>query len=489
MEFGRFEGELASLEADLLAVGVYAGASWSDGGPAAELNDALGGLLAEVAAEEDFTGKDGQKMRLHTHGRVGASRIILVGLGETGASDGRDLASRAIRTARSLKLKSLGVVAPTGATAAQLVQGTVLGHYTYDTFKTVDVAESTIERVDFVNASGSADSVAQARAVAEAVCFARDLVNDPPIALTPVVMAQKAREIADESGLECTIFEKADLEKKGMRLILAVSAGSSEEPRLIHLTYRPDGATADTPSIALVGKGLTFDAGGLCLKPTGSIEDMKMDMGGGAAVLGAMKAVAAVAPDVVVHGLVPSSQHKQGAAAYKPGDIIRSYNGKTVEVLNTDAEGRLILADALHYATELKPTEMVNLATLTGAICVALGNETVGVFGNDDDLIKEVIASSEAAGESMWHMPLDKRLRKQLKSDNADLKNVGKRWGGAITAALFLSEFVGDTTWVHLDIAGPAFADKTKDHINKGGTGVGVLSLLEYVSRAGARLG
>ncbi|MFT7625294.1 MAG: leucyl aminopeptidase [Myxococcota bacterium] len=486
MEFGRFEGDLTSLEADIVAVGVYADSDW-DSGPASEFNDALGKLLAAVAGEEGFEGKDGQSVCFHTHGRIGAGRVLLVGLGKTGSDDGRRLAARTIRKARGLKLKSVGIVAPEGVDTSSLVMGASLGDYTYQTWKTVNPKPSTVTRVDLARAGGDQD-VTLAQAMAAGVCFARDLVNEPPVTMTPTIMANKAQEIADETGLECTIFDKAGLEKMGARLILAVSAGSVEEPRLIHLTWRPPGATDKTPSVALVGKGLTFDAGGLCLKPTGSIEEMKMDMGGGAAVLGAMKAIAAVAPDIIVHGIVPSSENLLGAAAYKPGDVFKSYNGKTVEIMNTDAEGRLILADALHYAVALEPDEMIDLATLTGAICVALGNDTVGLFTNDDDMGAEVLASAEAAGESMWKMPLDHRMREQLDSPIADMKNVGKRWGGAITAALFLHEYIGDTTWTHLDIAGPAFSDKVKDHIDKGGTGVAVLTLLEYVKRAGARL-
>ena len=490
MEFGRFDGELASLDADLLAVGVHKGASWTEEGPAQQLNDALGGLLGTVADEEHFEGKDGQKLRLHTHGRIGASRVLLVGLGDPSPTDGRDLAARAVRTAHSLKLKSVGVIAPAGesSTTAALVIGATLGGYSYDRWKTQDPKPLTVERVDLVGATGTV-SAAQAKAAAEAVCFARDLVNDPPQALTPVRMAEHAQAIADEHGLECTILDKAAIEAKGMRLIMAVAAGSSEEPRFIHLTYRPEGATDETPSVALVGKGLTFDAGGLCLKPPGSIEDMKMDMGGGAAVLGAMKAVSVVAPAVVVHGIVPSSENMLGAAAYKPGDVFRSYNGKTVEILNTDAEGRLILADALSYAAELEPAETIDLATLTGAICVALGNDTVGLFGNDDGILSALKVAAASAGEPLWHMPLDHKLKEQLKSPVADLKNVGKRWGGAITAALFLHEFIGENTkWAHMDIAGPAFAEKTRDHVTRGGTGVGVLTLLEYLRGAGERL-
>lgn len=489
MDFGRYDGELTALDTDLVAVGVYKGASFEDDGPHRTLDQALGGLLATVASEEGFEGKDGQRCQLHTHGRIGARRILLVGLGEPERDDGRTLAARAVRQARGSGFSSLGIVAPAGeaGATASLVTGAVLGHYCFDGWRTRNVKESKLEQVLLVGGTGEADT-AIPRQVAEAICFARDLVNEPPQTLTPTMMASRAQEIADESGLECIILDKAALQAKGMRLILAVSAGSTEEPRLIHLTYRPEGATESTPQIALVGKGLTFDAGGLCLKPVGSIEEMKMDMGGGAAVLGAMKAVAAVAPGVVVHGIVPSSENMLGGAAMKPGDVFRSYLGKTVEVLNTDAEGRLILADALAYAVELEPAEIVDLATLTGAICVALGNETAGLFTNNDAMGDAILSASEKAGEPMWRMPLDQRLRKQLKSPIADMKNVGKRWGGAITAALFLEEFVGDCTWTHLDIAGAAFAEKTGDHRLKGGTGFGVATLLTYVAEAGERL-
>jgi leucyl aminopeptidase len=489
MEFVRYEGSLMALDVDVLALGVHQDSSWLEQSEVEAIDEALGGLLATVVGEEKFEAKDGQILRLHTHGRIAARRLVVFGLGKDAEYVGRTVASRAVREAHRLKLRHVGVVAPAGeaVTATQLVIGSLLAEYSFDEWKTGDNDAVAIEQVHLVGTTGHED-VPRAARFGEAVCLARDLVNHPPIRVTPTEMARCAEQMASEHGLECTILDKEALEKKGMRLILAVSAGSVEEPRLIHLTYRPTGATDSTPSVALVGKGLTFDAGGLNLKPTGHIEEMKMDMGGGAAVLGAMKAVSALAPNLIVHGIVPSSENLTGAAAYKPGDIIKSYLGKTVEVLNTDAEGRLILADALAYAVELEPSEIVDLATLTGAICVALGNDTVGLFSNRDELASEFLEAANLAGESLWHMPLDHKLRKQLKSDNADIKNIGKRWGGAITAALFLHEFIGETDWVHLDIAGPAFSEKARDHLPKGGTGVGVLTLLSYLERAASRL-
>jgi leucyl aminopeptidase len=490
MHFGYFEGNIRSLETDLLAVAAYSDTSITKDTVYADIDDALDGLLTIVAEEEGFEGKDGQLVQLHTHGKIGARRIVLIGLGKAGNNDARRLSARASRLARKMGMSRMSLVAPNGTSdnAHFLVEGAVLGHYSFDHWKTKDVKPSKLSNIDLINTRVDEAQIATTQRIAEGVSLARDLVNEPPVTKTPSVLAQCGRDIAKENNLDCTIFDKAALIAKGMKLILAVSAGSAEEPRLIHLTYRPDGANEDTPSVALVGKGLTFDAGGLCLKPAGSMEDMKLDMAGGAAVLGAMKAINAVKPNVIVHAIVPSSENLLGAEAYKPGDVIRGYAGKTVEVVNTDAEGRLILADALAYAAEQGVEEIIDLATLTGAICVALGNETAGIFSNDDALADEIVASAEVAGESVWKMPLDQRLKKQLKSDVADMKNCGERWGGAITGALFLEEFKGDGSWVHIDLAGPSFASKVRDHVGKGGTGFGVTTLLTYLKRAGDRL-
>jgi leucyl aminopeptidase len=397
------------------------------------------------------------------------------------------MAAAAVSEANRRHLSAIAVCLPEGAdteaATAFAAQGSVLGGYRYADYLTQNVEEITCTNLCIVGASSDAGPLIERTvAAAKAVNFARDLVNGPPVKVTPTYMGECAQEIADENGLECTIFDKAALEEAGMNLLLAVSAGSEEEPRLIHLTYRPEGASEDTPEIALVGKGLTFDSGGYNLKPSGSIEDMKMDMAGGAAVLGAMKAITAYAPNVIVHGIVPSSENLVSGAAYKVGDIFHSLNGKSVQVMNTDAEGRLILADALCYTERLGVDRIVDLATLTGACMVALGPHTAGLFSDHDDFAKAIESAAERAGESFWRLPLQKKLKAMLKSPIADLKNVGQRWGGAITAGLFLQEFVGDTTWAHLDIAGPAYAEKASEHVPKGGTGFAVLTLLELVS-------
>jgi leucyl aminopeptidase len=486
MEFTRFEGAVADWAVDVLAVGVTSSNDWSATPVVAELNKALSGVLSDAATAEGFEGKPGQSFVIHTHGRIAAKQVLL--LGSTGDDwSGRSVAGRAARFAREKRQTSLGITGVDGASLSELVTGAELGHYTFDKWKRKNVVASKLSRIE-LQLDIDAAELAEAQGIVAGITLARDLVNEPPATLTPTAMAAAAQAIADEHDYEITIFDKATLVEKKMNLILAVSAGSVEEPRLIHLTYRPEGATKDTPSIAFVGKGLTFDAGGLCLKPTGAIEDMKIDMGGGAAVLGAMKAIAAVKPDVVVHGIVPSSENLVGGAAFKPGDCIEGYGGITVEILNTDAEGRLILADALAYAKEFGPSEIVDLATLTGAIVVALGPHRAGVYGANDDMANALVSSAKTAGESVWRMPLDKQLRKQLKSDIADIKNVGKRWGGSITAALFLHEFAGDANWGHIDLAGPAFADKTEDHIIKGGTGFGVAMLTEFARTASKRI-
>jgi leucyl aminopeptidase len=474
----------------LLAVGVFAGDAAARGAAFDAADAALGGQLARIADEEAFEGKPGQTLLVHAAGASAIGRVLLVGLGaaaELKPVGLRDLTAAAVREANQRRLAATAVVLPQGHASAVdarfAVEGAELAGYAYDKYRTQDVKPPTCASVTLVaEAALDAALIARAQAACDGVKLARDLVNGPPVEVTPRRMAEVAAEIAAESGLAITVFDRAEIEARGMNLLAAVGRGSREEPRFIHLTYTPPGATDQTPSIALVGKGLTYDAGGYNLKPTGSLEDMKMDMSGGAAVLGAMKAVAAFAPSYVVHGIVPSSENLISEAAYKPGDIYHALNGKSVEIMNTDAEGRLILADALSYATALGVDRIVDLATLTGACVVALGPHTAAVFANQEGFGDRVEAAAEAAGESMWRLPLAKKLKSQLKSPTADMKNVGERWGGAITAALFLEEFVGDTTWCHLDIAGPAFADKSDGHIHKGGTGFGVLTLLELIS-------
>ena len=312
-----------------------------------------------------------------------------------------------------------------------------------------------------------------------AVIWARDLVNEPPITLTPSVFADEARQVAKDSKLQIEVLGPKEMKKLKMGMLLGVAQGSAEEPRLIHLTYRPAKVTKKTPQIALIGKGLTFDSGGLSLKPAKSMEDMKCDMSGAAAVLGAMRVFGALKPKVIVHGFIGATENMPGGRAIRPGDILKSMNGKTVEVLNTDAEGRLVLGDVIEYAKTLKVDEMIDLATLTGACMVALGRTTAGYFSNDESMAARFDLAAKRAGEDVWRLPLNDKMVELLRSPVADLRNIGDAYGGAITAALFLREFVGETPWTHVDIAGPAFVEGKGPAA--GGTGYGVMTLVEYV--------
>ena len=501
MNCTNWTGPIGDMKCDLLAVAVRGEEEWH--GVLNSLDSALGGLLATSASEEGFKGKSDTEVVIHTHGKIGATRIALLGVGDDVSAAGmRNYGAHTAKLAKKMKLKHIGLVAPTagsGTTALSTrfaVEGVVLGAYEFDRHKTLDRVEWALESFQYAfvaddavqsNTGEDLDAAAELGArVAEGICLARDLVNEGPNKMSPIELADAAELIAKEEGLECTIFGLKEIRERNMQLIQAVNAGSDIEPRLIHLVYKPEGNTEGLPVIGFVGKGLTFDAGGYNLKPTGAIDDMKLDMAGSAAVLGAMKAIQAVKPNVVVHAIVPSTENLVNGKAYKLGDVYTAQNGKTVEIRNTDAEGRLILADALCYANEQGVEEMFSLATLTGACVVALGPYTCGIFGSEKDMIDDVLSVGEDIGEDMWHLPMNPKLRKMLRSPVADMKNVGERWGGASTAALFLKEFVGETKWVHMDLAGPSFLDSPAEaHTPKGGTGYGVLTLLEYAKRKG----
>jgi leucyl aminopeptidase len=324
----------------------------------------------------------------------------------------------------------------------------------------------------------------EALAIGDAVNFTRDVVNRPPNEMTSTVLAAEARKLAREHGFRCTVWGKQEIAKQGMNLLMAVNAGSEEEPRFIHMAYLPKGKR-NVPRIVFVGKGLTFDAGGLSIKPAKSMETMKCDMAGGAATIAIIAAAARLKLPVEVHAVVPSTDNMLGGKAFKPGDVYRSLDGKTVEVLNTDAEGRLILADALTYARKLKPTVLIDHATLTGAVMVALGQWRAGLYATEDALRDRYLAAAKRSGEAFWPLPLDEDLKETIKSPIADIKNTGDGYGGSISAALFLREFVGDAKWIHLDIAGPAFLSAPHDVSPKGGSGFGVRTALEFLKSYG----
>jgi leucyl aminopeptidase len=453
-----------------------------------KLDRALGGAIAAQVKEEAFEAKRAKSLVVTGRGRVKAKHILIIGLGEGVPSEAtvRLYGVKAGRAAMSNT--SLAVVSPsTDPTLLRaLADGVVTGAYRYTRYLTGNrLPKKQLAKASLLlEKKPSAEqkhAVLEGGVAANAVNFARDLVNCPPNDLTATVLADQANERAKAVGISCKVWDKKGIEKLGMPLLMAVNRGSNEEPRFIHITYKPAHPAENTPRVVFVGKGLTFDSGGLCLKPSGSMLDMKCDMAGAAMTIATVTAAAELALPIEVHGIVGSTDNMTGGNAYRPGDVFASRDGKTVEIINTDAEGRLVLADALAYARELAPTYLIDHATLTGACTVALGGYRAGLFSNDDQLLEMYRQAGETTGEQFWPMPMDEDLRDELKSSIADLKHTGSRLGGAITAALFLREFVGDCRWAHLDIAGPAFSDKAQGTLPKGGTGFGVLTGLQFL--------
>ncbi len=478
---------LTAVPADLLAVGIRAGDPAKDA-TVRELDRALGGALSKLLADEDFKGKLGESVVMHTTGRIKAGRVLVYGLGKDkpGANEARALATRAAAVGRSLA--TVAVLAPsvTPEAVQSAAEGLTLGGYRFTRYLTGErkPKRQTSKGLVVVHGKPKGDlkrSLERGRAVADAMNLVRDLVNSPPNDLHPVALADAAKKAAGEAGVTCKIWDKKEIQKQNMHLLLAVNRGSGIEPRFVHLSYVPKGAKKGLRKVVFVGKGLTFDSGGLCIKPAKSMIDMKCDMAGAAVTIAVVVAAAKLKLPIEVHGLIASTENMPGPDAYRPGDVFPSLDGKSVEIINTDAEGRLVLADALAFARKLEPDYVIDHATLTGACMVALGPWTAGLFANDDGLAKRYLAASTAAGEQVWRMPLVEDLRETLKSDVADLKHTGEQYGGAITAALFLREFVGDSKWAHMDIAGPAFLERSHGIYPKGGTGFGVLTALHFL--------
>ncbi|HKJ03726.1 MAG TPA: leucyl aminopeptidase [Longimicrobiales bacterium] len=481
------------FDTPLLAVGVAEGTGAGEGF-LARLDQALGGAVARVMAAGDLKGKARDEVVLYGAG-TGPSRVVLLGMGKVEAVTSeqiRRLAGRAVRAAEKLGLDGValrldGHGRVSGADLGQAAtEGAVLAAWRFTELKhpSEDDAPVAVGRVDLFGQGEEVGAGVQAGAVvARAENLARTLQCRPGNVATPSHLASEAERVAAEHGLGVTVFDEARMLQEGMHAILAVSRGSDQEARLIVLEHA-GGAEGEAP-LVLVGKGLTFDAGGISIKPASGMEDMKFDMSGGAAVIAAMQAVAELGVKANVVGIVPSSENLLGGSAMKPGDIIQTLAGKTVEVTNTDAEGRLILADALAWGARMKPAAMVDCATLTGAVVVALGRHAAGVLGNDDALVEEFRAAGQRSGERCWPLPLWDEYKRQLDSETADLVNVGGREGGSITAACFLSAFVGDTKWAHLDIAGTAYGDGKISYQRKGGYGFPTRLLVEWVrSRA-----
>ncbi|HET6151235.1 MAG TPA: leucyl aminopeptidase [Polyangia bacterium] len=460
-----------------------------------DLDARLSGLVQGTVTEERFLAHAGQTLTLHTRGDLPTRRVALIGAGPSNAFSvgaARLAAGRFARAASAAGARQVGLVLPStapadGAADASLrlqaaVEGLLLGLYRFD--KYLEPSRRTPAPV--LNATffsplppGDADGAIQrAKETARAVAAARSLVNEPAGFMTPRRLAETAEQVARENALEAIVLGRAACQQRGMGLFLAVAQGSAEEPQFIHLAWKPPGARK---RVVLIGKGVTFDSGGLSLKTNEGMLDMKVDMSGAAAVLASIEAIARQKLPVEVHALAACTENMPSGTAYKLGDVLRSMNGKTVEITNTDAEGRLTLADAITYGLALKPDLLLDFATLTGACVVALGPHIAGAMGNDDALVGQWLKAAKEAGEEMWPLPLPPRLAEQLKSEIADLKNTGERWGGALTAGLFLKEFVDGTPWVHVDLAGPASTDKELGHVAKGGTGFGVATIVQFV--------
>ncbi len=489
MDISVLKGEIQKIDDEALIVNLFEGAR--PGGATAAVDQALGGAIAQAIDLGDFSGRANQTLLLYGQGRVAANRVLVVGLGaqaDFGLEAARQAAATAATTLGQLGVAKASTVlhgAGTGgldvAAAAQAVaEASFLACYRFDTYRR-DKATPPLKKLRVVEFDASRISPARrgvrtGLAIAQGTALARDLGAHPGNTATPSYLARSARQLAKAHGLHCTVFDEAGLKRLKMGALLGVSQGSAEGARFIVLEHNKK---AGGRPLVFVGKGVTFDTGGISLKPGQGMEDMKHDMSGAAAVLGAMQTIGALGLKRHVVGLIPAVENMPGSRAVKPGDILTAMSGTTIEIINTDAEGRLILADALCYAKRYKPAAVVDLATLTGACVIALGHHASGLMGNDETLIERLLQAGQTTHERLWQLPLWREYADEMKSDVADLKNTGGRPGGTLTAAGFLSHFAGDMPWAHLDIAGTAWASKDRPYIPRGSVGVGVRLLTQ----------
>ena len=453
-----------SIDADILVVNLFEGEKTSSD------------LANKYAVDEDkFKGKFGETYLLPTYGKEVYKKVLVLGLGkkeEFNPDKMREAVAKAIKKSMQMEAKivAFSLDGIEFDYSEQFTLGAFIADYAFDKYKSEKKDNKVIE----VYVQANAGIVEKATKIAEAMAFARNIANEPAQFATPAELAS----IACDLGLETKVYDREECEKMGMGAFLAVARGSVQEPKFIHMKYQVDNPKK---RIAIIGKGITFDSGGLDIKPPSSMLTMKDDMSAAACVLGVMSIIREFHPQVEVHGIIAACENMPGCSAYKPGDILTAKNGKTIEVDNTDAEGRLTLADALCYACELGVDEVIDLATLTGACMVALGTQASGIMGNDDELVKRLIDTARRSGERFWELPLWDEYFDSLKSDIADMKNTGSRWGGASTAGVFLKKFVKDVKWAHIDIAGTAFFEKPQKEFIAGATGAGVRTLLNYI--------
>jgi leucyl aminopeptidase len=497
MKITGISGGFAEANAEALAVAVF-----KDEGPRTnsmkELDKLTGGLLSDLFGKEDFSGKTGETALLRFSSGAGkANRLLLIGAGEKKDYDAPAVATLAGTAARFLRKRGIKSFAldprfEGGAVqcAQYAAQGIITSQFELDKYKTKDRSKNQITAAVIYSAGAkSADlrkGIERGKIIGDSMNFTRDLANEPPNILHPTEMAKRAQAMAREVGLKCEVLSEAQMEKMGMGSLLSVSKGSTQPAKLIVLRYTPAKSTAkNNDLLALVGKGITFDTGGISLKPGDGMEAMKYDMSGGATVLGTMRAIALLKPTIPVIGVVAAVENMPDGGATRPSDVVTAMNGKTIEILNTDAEGRLILADAVAYAEKQGATRIVDMATLTGAVIIALGGYNTGIMGNDQGLVDEIISCGKATGEGFWQLPLGPEYSKDIRSDIADIKNIGpKGKAGTIMGAVFIQEFVDKAKWAHLDIAGTAWNDSVRPHQAKGPTGVAIRSLIELVERS-----
>lgn len=489
MEIKVLNAELKEQACDVLVVGMYEKTEVLTG-VAASIDEALGDLITEFMIKKDkFEGKYNTTYLLQTYGKIPASKVLVVGLGEKEKftlNKLRGLSAKIIKKVSCIKAKKvcidLGKLEFDASQSGQVVaEGALIGEYSFDKYKTkkddnkIKIEEFVLVEKDSEKVTKLKNGVEKGIKIANAMAFTRDLANEPAQYATPTKLAEIAKKI---EGVKTKIYEKEDIEKMEMGAFLAVGKGSKEFPKFIHMKYTPQNPKR---KIAIIGKGITFDSGGLDLKPASSMLTMKDDMSGAACVLSVMNTLRLFNPNVEVHGIIAACENMPSGTSYKPGDILTAKNKKTIEIDNTDAEGRLTLADALCYACELGVDEIIDIATLTGACMVALGTQAGGIMGNNQELIEKLIKTAEENGERFWQLPMYEEYMENLKSDVADMKNTGGRWGGASAAGVFLQEFVKDVKWAHLDIAGVAFLESPQKELIKGATGVGVRTLLNYI--------
>jgi leucyl aminopeptidase len=488
----------ASFQTEILAVFAADNSTSKDKDAKPEVSlltadDAVRKAANFVLATGEFKAEANETLLLHAPEGLAATRLLIVGLGKTAKADPhiiRRAAGTAVRFAKPRGIRSLSILVPEGnfdstQSIRAIAEGAILADFDSDTYRT-ERKDRSIEALSVLVPPSVDKSAAEAGhregvIIAESQNFARTLINEPGNRMTPTILGQRSAEMAAETGLRCEVHSTEKLRELKMGAFLSVAQGSDEPPALIVLTYEPEEAP-DGPIMGLVGKGITFDTGGISIKPADNMEKMKYDMAGGAAMIGAMRAIAQLKPAVKVIAIVCAAENMPSGKAVKPGDITFAMSGKSIEVLNTDAEGRMVLADGLHYARELGATRLIDAATLTGAVAIALGQINAGVFVNDEDAYQHFAKALEISGEKFWRLPVEEEYREQIRSSIADIQNTGlTRYGGAINAAMFLKEFVGDTPWLHLDIAGMAWQDAEKPWSAKGPTGVALRSIVEWV--------